>query len=320
MNQHYTPEERIKLSVIVLFYYGERWIEMCVDSLQNQSLPRANYEIILVDNGGSTPSVANYSGQSNIKVISFPQNLGFTGGNNQALSHAEGELVLLMNQDVVVHHECLQELITRFERYPKAGIVSANMFMVSQRDRINPRDPLSKTVGCFKLTRMGYANYVIQKTDQDIIPVDFVSGNALGFRKCVLKDVGNYLFDERLGSYAEDLDLCIRLNKTDWKMFICPQAVVYHYRDDAFSGSPLNMLSKLMHVSSNRLQVYYYNLPLTSFLLKFPALMLGIPLKVARPDGARRFDLLKFLIALCCVPTIVAYFGIRIFKRKKDGG
>jgi GT2 family glycosyltransferase len=136
----------------------------------------------------------------------------------------------------------------------------------------------------------------------------------------MLKDVGNYLFDERLGSYAEDLDLSIRLNKTDWKMFVRPQALVYHYRDDAFSGSPVKMLRKLLHVSSNRLLVYYYNLPLTAFLLKFPLLILGIPFKVARPDGARRFGILNFLVALSCVPAVVVYFGLRIIKIKKDGG
>ncbi len=319
MNQHNIPREKVKLSVIVLFYYGEQWINMCVDSLQNQSLPEADYEIILVDNGGSTPSVATYRGQPNIKVLTFPQNLGFTGGNNKALSHAEGELVLLINQDVVVHYDCLQELIKRFEDYPGAGIVSANMLIASQKDRVDPRGALSESVGCYRLTRMGYANYEIQKADREVIPVDFASGSALGFRKRILADVGNYLFDERLGNYAEDLDLCIRLNKTNWKMFVCPQAVVYHYRDDAFSGSPLNMLRKLLHVSSNRLQVYYNNLPFTAFLLRFPALMLGIPFKVAQPDGSQRFNILNFLIALVCVPIIVGLFGFRIIQMKDDG-
>ncbi|MBW2408701.1 MAG: glycosyltransferase family 2 protein [Deltaproteobacteria bacterium] len=320
MNQDNIPREKVKLSVIVLFYYGEPWIKMCSDSLQNQSLPGTDYEIILVDNGGSTPSVATYSGQPNIKVLTFSHNLGFTGGNNKALSHAEGELVFLINQDVVVHYDCLRELVKRFEHYPEAGIVSANMLMASQKDSVDPRGPLSESVGCYRLTRMGYANYEIQKTDREVIPVDFASGSALGFRKRILGDVGNYLFDRRLGSYAEDLDLCIRLSKTNWKMYVCPQAVVYHYRDDAFSGTPLNMLRKLLHVSSNRLQVYYNNLPFRAFLLRFPALMLGVPFKVARPDGARRFDILKFLIAIGCVPIVAAYFGVRLFKPNKDGG
>jgi GT2 family glycosyltransferase len=317
MSQPSISNKRIKLSVIVLFYHGEKWVKTCIDSLENQSLSRADYEILLVDNGGSTPSIEKYNGQPNTKVLSFSQNFGFAGGNNKALSHAEGELVLLMNQDVVVHCNCLQELIKAFDLNPQAGVVSANMLMVSQKDSVNQQGPIPETVGWYKLTRLGYALYFTQKGNKDFVPVDFVSGNALCFRRCMLKDVGNFLFDDRLGSYAEDLDLSIRLKKTGWTMLVHPQAVVYHFRDDAFTGKPVAMLQKLFRVSSNRLMVYFNNLPLNAFLLKLPALILGIPLKVARPDGVQGFNLFNFLVALGCVPMIVAYFGLRIFQINK---
>ena len=313
MSQPNTPIENIKLSVIVLFYFGERWVKTCIDSLENQTLSRTNYEIILVDNGGSTPSVEKYSGRPNTKVITYPQNLGFAGGNNQALSHAAGELVLLMNQDAVVHNGCLHELVTAFDLAPRAGVVSANMLMVSQKDRVSRDGPLPGITGQYKLSCLGYAQYFTRNTDSDLIPVDFVSGNALCFRKCLLKDVGNFLFDERLGSYAEDLDLSLRLKKTAWDMRVHPQALVYHYRDDAFTGHPIQQLKKLLHVSSNRLLVYYNNLPLSKFLLKLPALILGIPFKVARPDGVPGFKFFNFLVALGCVPIIIVYFSLRIF-------
>jgi len=317
MNQHSIFKEKIKLSVIVLFYYGERWVKTCIDSLENQSLSRASYEIILVDNGGSTPSIQKFSGQPHTKVLTYPQNLGFAGGNNQALSHADGELVLLMNQDVVVHHACLHEIVTAFELAPRAGVVSANMLMLSQNDSVSQDGPLSEITGQYKLTRLGYAQYFTRETSNDLIPVDFVSGNALCFRRGMLKDVGNFLFDVRLGSYAEDLDLSLRLKQTAWDMLVHPHALVYHYRDDAFAGNPIYQLRKLLHVSSNRLVVYYNNLPLFAFLLKLPALILGIPLKVARPDGAPRFNFFNFLVALGCVPMIVVYLGLRIYQLKK---
>jgi GT2 family glycosyltransferase len=312
MGQHNKSRENIKLSVIVLFYFGERWVKTCIDSLENQSMSRASYEIILVDNGGSTPSTGNYSGLPNTKVLTYPQNLGFAGGNNRALSHAEGELVLLMNQDVMIHHSCLHELVSAFDRYPRAGVVSANMLMVSQNDRVSQDGPLPEITGQYKLTRLGYAQYLTRQSTNDLIAVDFVSGNALCFRKRILKDAGNFLFDARLGSYAEDLDFSLRLQQTAWDMLVHPRAVVYHYRDDAFAGQPLQQLKKLFHVSSNRLVVYYNNLPLAVFLLKLPALILGIPFKVARPDGARGFKLLHFLVALVCAPVIVAYFGLKL--------
>ena len=98
MNQPCSSKDKIQLSVIVLFYHGERWIQGCIQSLQNQSLSRSAYEIILVDNGGSTPSVRHYEDQPNIKVLHFSKNYGFAGGNNKALAHADGESILLMNQ------------------------------------------------------------------------------------------------------------------------------------------------------------------------------------------------------------------------------
>jgi len=317
MSQSSLTTDKIQLSVIVLFYYGEQWIDACLDSLENQSLCRTCYEIILVDNGGSTPSVEKYAGKPNTKVLRFEQNFGFAGGNNKALAHAEGELVLLMNQDVVVHFRCLQELLTAFQRQARAGVISANMLMASKKDRIDPHGELSGTVGQYKLSRLGYAVYGTRKTKEELVPVEFVSGNALCFRKRILSEVENYLFDDRLGSYAEDLDLSIRLKKTGWQMFVRPQALVYHYRDEAFAGSPFHMLRKLFHVSSNRLMVYYKNLPLKAFLLKLPALALGIPFKVSRMDGDPGFKLLNFLVALGFLPLIVAYFVVRLFQVAK---
>jgi GT2 family glycosyltransferase len=177
---------------------------------------------------------------------------------------------------------------------------------------------MGKTVGFYKLSYLGYAAYSLQETDSEVVPVEFVSGNAMCFRRCVLADVGNYLFDDRLNSYAEDLDLCIRLKKTKWGMVVRPKAVVYHYREQAFAGKPLDQLRKLIHVSSNRLWVYYKNLPFAKFMLKLPALLCGIPSKVARPDGARNFQPVHFSAAFILVPFIFVYFWIKLFQSFKN--
>jgi GT2 family glycosyltransferase len=309
--------DKIQLSVIVLFYHGERWIQKCIQSLQKQSLSRSTYEIILVDNGGSTPSVINYKDQPNTKVLRFSKNYGFAGGNNKAIAHADGEFILLMNQDVVVHYNCLEELLTAAVLDPMAGIISANMLMTSTSTHINRYAPTDNTVGLYKLTKLGYASYFEKQLDSHLVPVEFVSGNAMCIRKSMLDDVGSYLFDKRLKSYAEDLDLSIRVQNTNWKMYVRPKAIVYHYRDEAFSGSPAQKLRKLIHISSNRLFVYYNNYPLTKFFIKLPALLLGIAFKVARHDGSNDFHFINFLVALTLIPTIFVYFCFRAFQTSK---
>jgi GT2 family glycosyltransferase len=270
-----------------------------------------------VDNGGSTPSVKNYEGRPQVKVLHFSQNFGFAGGNNKALAHVNGDIILLMNQDVVVHFNCLEEILAAFEDNPQAGIISANMLMISSEDHPDQHAAIGKIVGQYRLTRLGYASYSTQETNADLIPVEFVSGNAMGFRRHLLNDVGNYLFDVRLKSYAEDLDLSIRLKKTKWGMYVRPKAVVYHYRDEAFSGSPLEQLRKLTHISSNRLLVYFNNLSWSRFVIRLPALLWGIPSKVSRPDGASKFHLWNFLVAFSLIPFIFGYFWFRVFQISK---
>jgi GT2 family glycosyltransferase len=318
MNQHSMHPDKIQLSVIILFYHGERWIQGCIQSLQEQSLARSTYEIILVDNGGSTPSVKNYEGLPRTKVLHFSKNYGFAGGNNKALAHADGEFILLMNQDVVVHFNCLEELLNAAADNPQAGIISANMLMISANTHIDRHTPADNTVGLYELTPFGYAAYAKRQADGNLTPVDFISGNAMCFRKRMLQDVGGYLFDERLVSYAEDLDLSIRLKKTAWKMYVRPKALVFHYRDEAFSGKPADKLRKLVHISSNRLWVYYNNLSAAGFLRRLPALIVGIPLKVARPDGSIDFHLFHFLMASLALPFILAAFCVRVFTCKES--
>jgi GT2 family glycosyltransferase len=135
------------------------------------------------------------------------------------------------------------------------------------------------------------------------------------FRKGMLADVGGYLFDTRLKSYAEDLDLSIRLKKTKWGMYVRPKAVVYHFRDRAFSGNVFDQTRKFVHISCNRLLVYYYNLTLKAFLAKLPLLIGGIPLKVARPDGSGKFHLFNFWVAIVFLPIVLVNFGLKANKR-----
>jgi GT2 family glycosyltransferase len=307
---------KIKISVIVLLYKGNRWIEPCVRSLKQQSLDQNQYEIILADNGGFTTSVDKYQDHKGLRIVKFSVNLGFAEGYNRALKYANGDIIVLMNQDVLVHHNCLEEILGAFASHPEAGVISANMLMVSKTDDIDLYDVDMNDTGYYTLSRFGYASYVLDRTKKNILPVEFVSGNGLGFRQIILKDIGNQLFDSYLISYSEDLDLSIRLKRTKWKMYVCVKAVVFHFRDEAFSGSALHKIKKLIHISSNRLLVYHKHMEKMAFVKKLPALIWGIPLKVARLDGEACFNARRFIEALLILPFIFIYFVKRLSGRE----
>ncbi|MCF8079332.1 MAG: glycosyltransferase [Desulfobacterales bacterium] len=306
----------IQVSVVVLFYHGVPWVRPCVGALLDQSMDRSRYELIFADNGGSTPSLDAYRDEVNVRIVRWKQNLGFTGGNNRAAELARGRVIFLLNQDVVAHYRCLESVWEGLKRHPKLDVVSANMQMTTRLENVD-RKKTPSTLGVYRLSPFGYADYRSLPTQSDPVSVDFVSGNGLGFRKTVLPKVGGYLFDERLFNYAEDLDLSLRLARSGCRMAVLPAATIYHFRHDPDAGPLWPRLKKFAHISGNRLLVYHRQLPAGLFLKKLPLLLAGIPLKVGRMDAEQRFRAGRFLAATVLVPLAALDFVKKSIRQRK---
>lgn len=92
------------LSVVYLTYNGEDIIDktlpLVILSLNNAPI---NGEIIVVDNG-STDRTQNrlelFSRHHNVKIVTLPENKGFSGGNIAGYEHTEGEYIAFVSNDV----------------------------------------------------------------------------------------------------------------------------------------------------------------------------------------------------------------------------
>jgi GT2 family glycosyltransferase len=307
----------IQVSVVVLFFNGETWVQSCMESLLDQTLERDRYELILADNGGNTPSLDRFTGKKNVRIIRWKQNLGFAAGNNRAVAMAAGRVILLLNQDVVVHRRCLESIWRGFAQHPQWDVLSTNMQMVDRLETGDRKGPAPATVGWYRLSPLGHADYRMQPFAPDPIPVDFVSGNGLAFRAGLLPKIGGYLFDERLFNYAEDLDLSLRLTQQGFRMAVLPDAAIYHFRDDPTTGSLRQGIRKFVHISGNRLLVYRRRLDPVDFCRMFPLLMAGIPLKVSRMDGEKRFHSARVLAGAALLPMVFFDFVTKSFRQQR---
>ena len=101
------------ISIVVVTHNNSHLTRLCVDSLlANTTHP--SYEIIIVDNS-SSDDTSEYLRQlearrANVKVILNAENRGFAAANNQALAVARGEILILLNNDVVVPRGWLRGL------------------------------------------------------------------------------------------------------------------------------------------------------------------------------------------------------------------
>jgi GT2 family glycosyltransferase len=102
-----------RASIVVLTHDNLAFSRMCLASvLENTEYP--NYELIVVDNAssdGTVEELQRIAGRlPNIKVILNDSNAGFGPANNQGLSAATGELLVLLNNDTIVPRGWLTRL------------------------------------------------------------------------------------------------------------------------------------------------------------------------------------------------------------------
>ncbi|MEM5687389.1 glycosyltransferase family 2 protein [Bacillus cereus] len=112
----------MKTSIIVLTHNKLEYTKLCVESI-NQFTRKGTYELIIVDNNSTDGTVEWLREQDDIKVIYNQENMGFPKGCNQGIVLAEGDNILLLNNDTIVTHNWLENLINVLYSSDEIGAV-----------------------------------------------------------------------------------------------------------------------------------------------------------------------------------------------------
>ncbi|MGI6104572.1 MAG: glycosyltransferase family 2 protein [Raoultibacter sp.] len=104
-----------KISVIVPMFKCEDYIEECLRSLQQQSLP--DFEAICVDDGSPDNSLARakacVADDDRFSFIEFEQNKGLSAARNAAMRQARGEYLVFLDSDDYFVPDALEKIYTR---------------------------------------------------------------------------------------------------------------------------------------------------------------------------------------------------------------
>ncbi len=215
-------------SLIVLNYNTRALTLQCLGSFA-PALHQRGWQIIVVDNGSSDGSVEALRAEYPFaEIIRSERNLGFAGGNNLGLRRSNGQVVFLMNSDVLAAADTLQALAYQFEAKPEAGVISAGLRTTSGEAQAFAYgdDPtlayLLRRGSCALLRRGPLHRWDIDQP----IETQWVSGACLAVRREVIQQVG--LLDERFQLYFEDNDWCLRIRQAGWKVIYDPRFAVTH--------------------------------------------------------------------------------------------
>lgn len=143
------------VSVLVPIFNHERFLGRCLRSLLNQTLERASFEIIAVDDGSTdnSASVARQFGDK-LKIASHASNLGLPSALNTALSVAAGELVVRVDSDDYVNANFLKSLTEHLMKAQTVDAVACDYVVVDDNESvIEVVDCEARPIGCGILFR-----------------------------------------------------------------------------------------------------------------------------------------------------------------------
>jgi GT2 family glycosyltransferase len=209
------------VSIIILNYNGKAFLKDCIDSILKQTY--SDYEIILFDNSSTDDSVNflndNYK-TNKVKVIVSEKNLGFSGGNNEALKHSQGEYIVLLNNDTIVEENWLEELVKAVNIDSSVGIAQSLVYTEGIPLKYYE---MNGTLNLFGHNVMSFFNIGAD----GIGDIFMVTGCSFIIKREVLNSVHGLFLDEYF-AYAEDSYLSFKIKFAGYRSIHNSRSVVHH--------------------------------------------------------------------------------------------
>lgn len=219
------------VSFIIVNWNTQRLLLDCIASIQS-TVHGLEYEIIVVDNGsadGSPEAVRQRFGHS-VLLIENAENLGFARANNQAIAHARGSYLVLLNSDTLLLEGAVRELTGFLDTHPRAAMAGPAMIDEQGRPQ-NSFDnfpSLATELLNKSLLRILLPGKYAGKAADAAEPfeVDSLIGACIVVRREAAEQVG--LLDEDYFFFLEETDWCLRFRRAGWSIYHVPSARIVH--------------------------------------------------------------------------------------------
>lgn len=238
-----------EVSIIIVNYNTFELTCACIASIARFTR-NISYEIILVDNASKecTPDLFGEKFPF-IKLIKNPVNSGFAGGNNLGIENAAGNIILLLNSDIVLTENSILKCVDFLKNNSGVGVVTCMLkFPDGSIQKQCQRFP-SIILTLIELSRIhklipqpkrgilmanGFFNH------QTSIYCDSVWGAFFMFPRKLLEGFKERKLPEQFFMYAEDLMWCYEIKKMKYKIYYNADTSVIHYMGASSSQSVLN--------------------------------------------------------------------------------
>ena len=222
-----------RISIVIANKDHAEDLKRCVDSIMERST-YSNYEIIIVENNSTTEEIQKLYKEYQdkyafIKVVKFEGAFNYSAVNNLGVKHAEGEYILLLNNDTEVITPGWMEEMLMYAQREDVGAVGAKLLY---GDRTIQHAGVILKLGAHRTaghghykqpdSKLGYMGRLCYAQN-----VSAVTGACLLVKKAVFEQVGG--LEESFEISLNDVDFCLKLREAGYLNVWTPFAELYHH-------------------------------------------------------------------------------------------
>ncbi len=311
------------IGAVIVTWNSEEDIAECIAAAKKAGVA----ETIVVDNGSKDRTRDIVAATDGVKLLYFPENLGFAGGVNRGVAALSTEYALILNPDCLI--EAGLEQMADAAREGAAGgmLLGADgelqngfavrrlptpwtlIFEVLGLNRLFPGNPVNQSYRC--------ADFDATRTQE----VEQPPGAFLMVRKDIFENLRG--MDEAFWPvWFEDVDFCLRLHEAGHKILYCPAAKAKHrgggsidkilwpFKELAWYGSLLRYATQHFGWLSRRLVC------LAVAAASVPRALTGI---IYRRQGVRALGVYADVFRLAWVSLVLDRVDHRRFGRHVEG-
>ena len=215
-------------------------LEKCLYSIWSKT-EWDNFEVIVIENNSTDPATFAYYKDAEkryegLKVVTWPEKgFNFSAINNFGRKAAQGEYLLLLNNDVEVRNgDWLTELLRQCAHPGGAAICGAMLYYPDETlQHAGVVTGLGGYAGhSHKYKKAGGSGYLFRAaTVQDF---SAVTGACLLVRTSVWDEVKG--LDEKFAVAFNDVDFCLRVRDKGYRIVWTPYAQLTHYESKSRGG------------------------------------------------------------------------------------
>ena len=217
------------VAIVILNWNGKHFLEKFLPSVMASDYE--NLSIIIADNASTDDSVSFLQAHyPSVRIIINPVNEGFAKGYNTALKQVSADYYILLNSDVEVVKNWIKPVISLMESDKSIAACQPKILSYDEKNKFEYAGASGGWIDKFGYPFNRGRVFDFCETDDgqydNAEEIFWATGAAFFVRANVFQELNG--FDEHFFAHQEEIDLCWRMQRAGYKIYVVPSSVVYH--------------------------------------------------------------------------------------------